>query len=218
MVTASDTLCLHPPSTRALLVFLSNRGRRKPVALPPICSRRSHTVLPSFNLFTSWPDPIREKMLKVFFLHIVIVLYFCRFELLLEVSYNAYNEPSLWEGWEGKVVCSNSSSIQWCLLKNTLQNHTQHGIGYEDSSASSCTTAHPSVDPVTLLQIRCSVNRLVLLINFPVHLLFWPSFVSYLKKLRHLDTLPLRSHSFKIRYSSCVFQWWLSLTPQYHNG
>ena len=42
-------------------------------------------------------------MLKFFFFQCVIVLYFCRFELLLEVSYNAYNEPSLWEGWEERL-------------------------------------------------------------------------------------------------------------------
>lgn len=42
-------------------------------------------------------------MLKFFFFQFVIVLYFCRFELLLEVSFNAYNEPSLWEGWEGRL-------------------------------------------------------------------------------------------------------------------
>lgn len=42
-------------------------------------------------------------MLKFFFFQCVIVLYFCRFELLLEVSYNACNEPSLWEGWEERL-------------------------------------------------------------------------------------------------------------------
>ena len=46
MVTASGTLWLHPPRTRALPVSLSNRRRRKPeIALPPCLLAR---VMPYF--------------------------------------------------------------------------------------------------------------------------------------------------------------------------
>lgn len=70
VVTASGTLWLHPRSTRALPVSLSNRGRRKPeLAQPPyLLARVMPYFLPILKRFYFLARSNKRENAKVFFL------------------------------------------------------------------------------------------------------------------------------------------------------